>query len=140
MKKIVFVCTGNTCRSPMAQGLFQKMLAERGAAGIEVLSAGIAAVDGQPATPQAVEVMAEVGIDIGGHRSRAFGRDLSDADRIVTMTEAQRRALEQYGDRVTVLPMQIPDPFGGSLAQYRDCRDAIAAALEELTKRPGFLP
>src|SRR5208283_2981766 len=68
MRTVLFVCTGNVCRSPMAQGLFADLV--RGRRDIEVTSAGIGAVGGQPPSPYAVEAMAELGIEIGNIRSK----------------------------------------------------------------------
>jgi protein-tyrosine-phosphatase len=69
MKTILFLCTGNVCRSPMAEGLFRHAVKGRGE--FRVLSAGIGAVDGQPPTPHSVQAMKEIGIDISRQRSWA---------------------------------------------------------------------
>src|ERR1039458_10614691 len=74
MKKILFVCTGNVCRSPMAEGLLRHML--RGRNDIQVASAGLGALEGVGATGAAIEVMAELGIDISSHVSQSLGSEL----------------------------------------------------------------
>ena len=74
MKTILFICTGNVCRSPMAEGLFRRAVAGRGE--FRVFSAGLGAVDGQPPTPHSVTAMRELGVDISGQRSRMLTTEL----------------------------------------------------------------
>jgi ribose 5-phosphate isomerase B len=94
MQRILFICTGNTCRSPMAAGLFAKMLQERGETGIEVTSAGLAAVDGAPASAGAMEVMRRFGVDLSGHRTRRLTRKMVlAADLVLTMTKRHKEAV-----------------------------------------------
>src|SRR5882724_1714768 len=87
MKTILFVCTGNVCRSPMAEGLFRHATAGRG--DYRVLSAGLGAMDGQVPTPHSVAAMRELGIDISGQRSRMLTPELlTRADYIFGMTHS----------------------------------------------------
>ena len=137
MNHLIFVCTGNTCRSPMAAALCRKLAEERGLAGLAIESMGLAAAPGDPASPAAVTALKERGLDIAAHRARqADPETLLAADHIVCMSRSHRIILEGAGipaEKITVLGVGIPDPFGGSLADYRACRDAIEAAL------PGLL-
>ena len=132
---IVCVCTGNTCRSPMAAALLRRELDRVGRPDVQVESAGLAA-DGSPATPQAVEVMAEWGIDIAAHRSRPLTAELlQQADAVLVMTPAHRQVLLSVGmpaDRVLVPDPPIPDPYGGDVELYRPTRDALQAAVQAL--------
>ena len=144
----LFVCTGNTCRSPMAEGLFRKMLADRLDCGEEdlidrgyaVLSAGLAASRGSGASPEAVELLRRDGIDISGHLSQPLTEELIlHADRIFTMTRQHRQAIlasfPELTDRVRTLSSRnsdISDPIGGGMEMYQDCRDEIAGFLNEL--------
>ena len=85
MKKILFVCTGNSCRSVMAEGLFKHMTADR-AGEFSVSSAGISAVDGYPASDQTIRVMKEEGVDVSKHQSRRLTLEMvKSVDRIYTM-------------------------------------------------------
>src|SRR5260221_6727407 len=86
-KSILFVCTGNVCRSPMAEGLFGRMIAER--PDLRVLSAGVSTYPGQPPSAHAVEVLDELGVDISQHRSRPLSEKVvEEADWIVVMTRS----------------------------------------------------
>jgi protein-tyrosine phosphatase len=141
--RVVFVCTGNTCRSPLAEALCKKRLAARlgcsvdelPARGFLVLSAGLAAMMGGEAAPEAVETARELGADLAGHRSQPLTRELlAQADHVIAMTRGHLRALAgQPGPAPRLLaPEDIPDPIGGPPEVYRECARRIEAALEEL--------
>src|SRR5512136_838536 len=88
MKTILFVCTGNVCRSPMAEGIFHQATQERRGA-YQVLSAGLGAAEGQPPSPYAVQAVGELGIDISNTRSRMLTAELVEqADYILGMTHS----------------------------------------------------
>ncbi len=124
---IVFVCTGNTCRSPMAEGLMRAELKSRNVTAA-VTSAGLAAC-GDPAADHAVSVMEEWGLDITRHRSRPLTKELADAaDRLVVMTETHRALLLAAGvaeEKILLPTGGVPDPFGGSIESYRRTRDRL---------------
>jgi protein-tyrosine-phosphatase/tRNA A37 threonylcarbamoyladenosine synthetase subunit TsaC/SUA5/YrdC len=142
---VLFVCTGNTCRSPMAEAIFRRLAAERLGCepedierhGVIVASAGLAAWAGGPASAGAVEAAAELGGELRGHGSQPLSESLvQQADVILTMTAAHRAALlAQYpeaGGRVVMLSpdrRDVIDPIGGSLETYRSCARQIQAHL-----------
>lgn len=133
--RILFVCTGNTCRSPMAEGILKKICAENGVEA-EVSSAGIAAATGSPPSKNAEKVMKDRGIDISGHVARQITEDdLRLADRIYTMTAGHKaiidQAAPQYADKVSVLGGGIPDPYGGDEDVYSACADSIEHSIRE---------
>jgi L-threonylcarbamoyladenylate synthase len=156
---IVFVCTGNTCRSPLAEALLKERLAEvLGCAvdelprrGFVVLSAGLAAIRGVEASGQAVEVAREYGADLSIHSSQPVTPDLvGTADYLLAMTQSHLRLLQSLhlGEcpRPRLLSRDgtdITDPIGASLADYRFCAEQIHLALTELLlemRQNGDLP
>ncbi len=132
---VLLVCTGNTCRSPMAAGILKKMLADEGVEGVSILSAGTAALEGMPATDLAVLTSADWQIDISSHRSRPVTDELvRQADLILTMTPEHREEIllhDQEAASKTFLLKGFPgpakndptfsirDPIGGGPAEYQ---------------------
>lgn len=143
-RRLLFVCSGNTCRSPMAEALLRAALP--GDSGWTVESAGIAAEKGVPASRNAVAAMREHGLDLSGHFSRRATREmLRAADVVVAMTRSHRMqlvALEPSVAQKSFLmldfhPCQpknrdMPDPVGGPISAYRSCRDTILECLPDL--------
>jgi protein-tyrosine phosphatase len=154
---ILVVCTGNICRSPMAEGLLRQMLSKKKKANVHIHSAGTHGLDSQPAAPFAIQAAAEMGIDISGHRARSLDRDMvAKADLILVMEPFHReivgRAVPlEETDKLRLLadferPRQsdtIDDPYTRSLKIYRACLKRIQHCLEgvvhhlELDRYPG---
>ncbi len=134
MKKILFVCTGNTCRSPMAEGILNKLAGERNL-DVFAKSAGISAAEGSPASVNSVKACEEIGVDISGHRSTQLTNQMFyEADEVVPMTKTHQIIMQDaFKNREKILPaLDVPDPFGGDLEEYRLCRDRIKEKIEEL--------
>jgi protein-tyrosine phosphatase len=145
---VVFVCTGNTCRSPMAEALCKKLLAERvgctpeelPARGFLVQSAGLSAAPGGPAADEAVAIVQELGADLTRHASQPVRADLvAQADHLIAMTEGHRLLLERHFPTRGVQPRllspeghDIADPVGCSREVYRACAEEILAHLHTL--------
>ena len=137
--KLLFICTGNTCRSPMAQAIFQHMAAERGLVAVSD-SAGVRAVQGAPVSKNAVIALRNLfGIDGFAHASQPVSRELFDeADRIVTLTEKHRRCLEEdFGpsDKIISFPFSVGDPWVGTLEAYEACAAKIKEGLIVLMEK-----
>ena len=143
---ILFVCYGNICRSPMAEFLFRQMLQKAGVYSIEVLSAGLHAFPGNRSPGEAVEVMAEVGIDMSRHRARVLTPDMAARFELVLLMDGYnlREFLTRFPlsrDKAGLLgafspvspDRDIDDPYGESMESYRNCRRIIMESLE------GFL-
>jgi len=144
---VLIVCTGNTCRSPMAEALLRKRIADRlgcrpeevDERGVMVISAGVAAMTGGRPTTEAVDVMAERGLDLSGHVSQPVTERLArQADLILAMTRSHREAIAVQwpgaADRTRVLcrnGADVADPIGGSRELYARCAEQIDEQLRE---------
>jgi len=153
---ILFVCTGNTCRSPMASEMLKSMEDEvpllKGE--LKIKSVGTFAAEDISATPEAVEVMDKMGLDIRKHRSAQFCEELADwADVILTMeakhieqieamvpkAEGYTHTLLGFGDNKDGFPgdvrYDIPDPYGEPYEEYEECAEMIKAGLAKVVVR-----
>lgn len=132
MRRIVMVCTGNTCRSPMAEVMLKAMLP-----GAQVSSAGVAAVDGMPASSGAMQEMARRGLSLAGHRSHMLSAEDAEGSLLLCMTQGHLRMVKYAfpgAQADTLLHFaglagDVADPYGGGAEEYRETADMIAAAL-----------
>lgn len=142
IRRVLFVCTGNVCRSPMAAALLNDQSRRRGDEDkILALSAGTWALENQPASAHALTVMADRGIDLSAHRGHTVTRqDLAEAAAIIVMTRSHRDALAaefpECRRRLHLMSelkertFDISDPYGEDLAEYVNCARELERLVE----------
>src|SRR5258708_13929920 len=147
IRRILLVCTGNICRSPLAEALLRRDLTARGFPEIEVSSAGTGAWDGAPGSEGADLVGLERGLDLSGHRARLLTRELVEgADLVLTMARHHRARTDELGGEghVSVLgeyagrdgdEAEVSDPFGGDLEVYRDTCSELETLIQGAVER-----
>ncbi len=146
LKKVLFVCTANVCRSPMAEKLFARAV-EKSSLPQKIVSysAGLSAMDGDKASQNSMDACEEIGVDISDHRSAGLTRtSLEDASAIFCMTESHRALINMYFELPPGYPIflmrefiegeskELPDPYGQDIDVYRQCRDRMLEAMPSL--------
>lgn len=142
--QILFVCTGNTCRSAMCEGIFKSLVE---LSNIKVLSAGINACNGDKANENAIEALNEMGIDISNHTAKLLTKgDVLDSDLIITMTSMHKSIIisncPNAKDKVFTIyeyagcgDGQVTDPYGMSIDVYKNCALELKKLLEIILKK-----
>jgi len=145
-RSILFVCTGNVCRSPMAEGLFRSMVAGEDG-DWEIRSAGIATGGGQPPSAHTLSILKENHIDLSGNRSQAINTELvNSASHILAMSASHLYTLDavfpqaaektflmtEFCTEDSIRGQDIPDPIGGGLAAYTEVRDMLMETLPSI--------
>ena len=132
--RVLFICTGNTCRSPMAEGIFNEMVKEFPEIEAECASAGVSAVKGQRVTPWARQVCGEIGVDISRYRANYLTMEqMMEWDILAVMSQDQYLLLSDAGiPEEKMVLLDVEDPYGGAIDNYRQCRDRIAQRIREL--------
>jgi protein-tyrosine-phosphatase len=147
VRRILFVCTGNTCRSPLAEAIASRIAIERGLVDVIVESAGVSAWEGTPASDGSLLVALERNMDLGGHRARQLDDSMvRDSDLILVMGPQHLDLVRSLGgeDKAHVLSafasgrdsgVAIKDPFGGDLDAYRATADEMLPLITSVFDR-----
>ena len=145
-KKVLFICTANVCRSPMAERLFAQEVSKANLPKkIVSYSAGLSAMDGDKASQNSIDACNEMGLDITDHKSTGLTRtSLEEASVVFCMTESHRALINMYFDLPPGYPIflmrefveegskELPDPYGQDIEVYRQCRDRMLEAIPSL--------
>ncbi|MGI9043322.1 MAG: low molecular weight protein arginine phosphatase [Gemmatimonadaceae bacterium] len=145
--KVLFVCSGNTCRSPLAEAVLKRMAADADRSDIEVSSAGTQAWDGSPASDGSLLVGMERGLELSAHRSRQLTTEmLEEADLVLVMAPSHLAQAKEMHPPANVHLLggyvagginasTVQDPFGGDLAAYRETADDIERELQGILEK-----
>jgi protein-tyrosine-phosphatase len=149
--RLLFVCTGNTCRSPLAEALARQEADRRGWSHLEVASAGVSAASGESASEGALRVASRHGLPLDAHRSRPLDAELTErADLILVMSPGHLRRVEELGagERAALVDAfahpeggegrggaGVPDPFGGDDEAYEDTYQSLAGLVRDALDR-----
>lgn len=137
-KMVLFVCTGNTCRSPMAEIIFNQIAK---GSNWYARSAGLAALPGEKAMPQAIEAVAKRGLDLTKHQSHRLNQEnLEKATLVITMTESHKESIlysfPEFEDKLysfgEIAGKNIPDPYGSRIEIYEGVAETISAGLKNI--------
>lgn len=140
MRKILFVCTGNTCRSPMAEIIMKNKLKNAGVTDIRVTSAGLSAIDGDKISKNSFTALKNMGYKPYGFKSkRLTQKHMRTYDLVICMTESHKRCLQGFKNAVTMHELtglgDIPDPYGQGIDVYERTAYCISAACEIILSR-----
>lgn len=138
-RKILFVCSGNTCRSPMAEAILKSKIKQRKIKWWDVASCGMFAEVGGTISQGSAAALSEAGIALKKFAPRQLTQDIIDRSyAVICMTEKQKQVLENCGKVYSVKDLcgfDIPDPYGGNMDVYRAARDAIAIACDSVIEK-----
>ena len=141
MKKLLFICSGNTCRSPLAEGLFKKHLADNNITEVEVSSAGVSVFPGDEVSINSALVAMQRGVNISLHRARKLNpQHLAETDLFVCMTDSHSSVISRYCDSSKIMTLNVPDPYGRPVEAYEECAKTIEQKFPEILARLNEIP
>ncbi len=136
MKKIMFICSGNTCRSPLAEGLFKKYLNDNNITDVEVGSAGVGAFPGDEVSINSILVAGNRGVDISSHRARNINSEhLTTTDLFFCMSHSHKHLLSRYCDEDKIVVLNVSDPYGRPIEVYEECAKQLEKKFPEILNR-----
>ncbi len=142
--RVIFVCTGNTCRSPMAEGYLRDTIEKKNLKNIETISRGLLATNGHPPTDKAIQAIREMGIDISAHRAKQFDPgETAHGDLILTMGNDHLNVVRFEAPTVASFTLpeyagelgEVSDPYGREQFEYDRAARRIAALIDKVLKR-----
>ena len=146
MNKIIFVCTGNTCRSPMAEIILKKLLKDANIKGVKISSAGTMAVDGEPMSENSKKALKQLGFRLYGFKSKQLTPNMAKkADMLICMTSSHKQSLYGLKNAFTLAEVtgtyDVSDPYGLSLEYYiktaKQIKNACEIIVNEIKKVRG---
>ena len=141
MKKIMFICSGNTCRSPLAEGLFKNYLQQNNITEVEVSSAGISVFPGDEVSINSAFVAMNRGVNISLHRARKLNpQHIIETDLFVCMTESHSSVISKYCDSSKIMTLNVSDPYGQSVEEYEKCAKQIEKAFPQILEKINEMP
>ncbi len=136
MKKIMFICSGNTCRSPLAEGLFKKYLQDNNITDIEVGSAGVGAFPGDAVSINSILAAGSRGVDVSDHRAKNVNPEhILTTDLFFCMSESHKAVLSRYCESEKIVVLDIADPFGRPLEVYEECARQLESKFPEILEK-----
>ena len=136
MKKIMFICSGNTCRSPLAEGLFKKYLKENNITDIDVGSAGVGAFAGDGVSINSILVANNRGVDISSHRARNINPEhILTTDLFCCMSDSHKQVLSRHCNEEKIVVLNVADPYGRLIEAYEECAKQLESQFPAILER-----
>lgn len=136
MKKIMFICSGNTCRSPLAEGLFKKYLTDNNITDVEVSSAGVSVFPGDEISVNSALVAMNRGVNISLHSARKLNpQHIVETDLFVCMTESHSAVISKYCDSSKIMTLNVPDPYGRPIEAYEECAKQLEKSFPQILEK-----
>ena len=136
MKKIMFICSGNTCRSPLAEGLFKKYLKENNITDIDVGSAGVGAFAGDGVSINSILVANNRGVDISSHRARNINPEhILTTDLFFCMSDSHKQVLSRHCNEEKIVVLNVADPYGRPIEVYEECAKQLESQFPAILER-----
>lgn len=136
MKKIMFICSGNTCRSPLAEGLFKKYLKENNITDVDVGSAGVGAFAGDGVSINSILVANNRGVDISSHRARNINPEhILTTDLFFCMSDSHKQVLSRHCNEEKIVVLNVADPYGRPIEAYEECAKQLESQFPAILER-----
>ena len=136
MKKIMFICSGNTCRSPLAEGLFKKYLKDNNITDIQVESAGVGVFPGDAVSINSILVACNRGVDISDHRARNINPEhILTTDLFFCMSDSHKQVMLRHCSENKIYVLNVPDPYGRPIENYEECAKQLESLFPQVLEK-----